>query len=190
MKRPVQPVSEYQEHEKYPSIEEEGVSRRGFLGKVAAASAVAAGAVILPTEARAGRVDEDKREKVTLYLGRYQRIGKSHMSAQSIVLFTGDKKLALWLKRRSNRSGLTQAMSPALRKAKDGVLTDGKKLYRLERKLGVELVRHYRKETGKSARQPDLMLVVRRYYRPRMLGSRRIPTLRRPRIRRPKRPTP
>jgi hypothetical protein len=171
MKRPLQPVSEYRNHEEYPAMEDAGVSRRGFLGKVAAASAVVAGAVVLPTEARAGRGAPDNRQKVSLHVGRYQRVGKSHMSVKRIVLFTGDKKLAKWLKRHSNRSGITQAMSPVLRKAKDGVLLDGKKLYRLERQLGAELIRHYRKKTGKTARQPDLMLVVGRYSRPRMMGS-------------------
>lgn len=173
MKRPVRPVSDYQEHESYPSFEAEnegeGVSRREFLGKAAAAAAVAAGAVILPTAARATRGEKDTRQKVLLNLGR-QQIGKSSMSAQRVVVFTGDKKLARWLKRYSNRSSITGALSPILRKATEDVLVDGKKLYRLERKLGAALIRHYRKKSGKTTRQPDLMLVVGRYYRPRMLG--------------------
>jgi hypothetical protein len=183
MKRPVQPVSDYQEHD-YPTFADGCVNRRGFLGTAAAGALAAgvatAGAVILPTEARAARTDKDPREKVSLYLGR-QRLGGSHMSAQRIVLFTADKKLARWMKRYSNRSSITQALSPILRKAKADVLVDGKKLYRLERKLGATLVRHYRKKTGKSTKQPDLMLVVGRYRRPRLRGKIRRPHFR-PRI--------
>jgi len=206
MKRPVQPVSEYQDHERYPSFvvggvdesegvgegagvgggegrgegrgEGGGVSRRAFLGKAGAAAAVAAGAVILPTAARATWGDKDKRQKVSLYLGRVQ-VGKSSMSAQRVIVFTGDKNLARWLKSYSNRRSITQALSPILRKAKDDVLVDGKKLYGLERKIGAALVRHYRKKTGKTARQPDLMMIVGRYWRPRMLGRMPRPYYRR-----------
>lgn len=188
MKRPVQPVYEYHQHERYPAVEVEDavepepeiLSRRDFLGKAVVAGAATAGVMTLGSEALATGKDKDKdpRKKVSIYLGR-QQVGKSQMSVQRIILFTGDKKLARWVGHYRNRSGITQAVSPLLRKSKAEVLMDGKKLYRLERKVGAAVVRHYRKKTGKAAQQPDLMLVVGRYYRPRMRGRIRRPIFRR-----------
>lgn len=179
MKRPVQPVHEYLEHERYPAVDVEdeddvalggeGVSRRDFLGQAVVASAATAGVMTLGSEALAAPRDKDTRQKVSLYLGRL-RVGNSQMSVQRIVVFTGDKKLAHWMRRYQNRSGITRAVSPVLRKTKADVLLDGKKLYRLERKIGAAVARYYRKKTGKATGQPDLMLVVGRYWRPRMMG--------------------
>ncbi len=177
MKRPIRPVGDYQEHDGYPSFESEDLNRRDFMKKAAATGAVATGVILLPTEARADRRDKDSRQKVSIYIGRI-RLGKGTMSAQRIIVWTADKKLAGWLRKYSNRRGVTNTLTPILRKAKEDVLVDGKKLYRLERKLGAALTRYYKKKTGKTTKQPDLMMVVGRYWRPRMRGRIRRPIYR------------
>jgi len=174
MKRPVRPASEYEGHESYPSSEEAWLSRRVFLRTAAATVAVsAAGATVLGSEAGAapGPGAKDKRHRVAIRLDRYTQIGQSGLRADQLIVYTGDKGLARFLRKTSDQRRVNQALTKRLRKVKPKTLYDGRKLYRLERSLGAIVTNVYRKRTGRGARQPDVMLNITRYYRYRRTGG-------------------
>lgn len=189
MKRPLQPVSEYEGHESYPSHEQAGLSRRGFLRTAATATAFAAvGATTLGGEAGAapasasgpGSGSKDKRQRVTIQLDRYTQIGRSGLRAQKLDIFTDNKDLARFLRKHSEQRRVRTALMKRLRKVKPKTLYDGRKIYRLERSLGAIVAEQYRKRRGKRARQPDVMLTITRYYGYMKLGGAMVrPSLRR-----------
>ena len=152
-----------------PSECDRWLSRRGFLKAAAATSAV--GAVAVGTRAEAAPAFKDKREKITVYLSSYQRIGKSSMRAQRLVVFTKDKKLASWLRNYREQRQVRDALMKVVGKAKEEVLYDGKKLYALERKLGAVVAAQYKKRKKLRVAQPDVMLHVSYYYRRRLMGK-------------------
>jgi hypothetical protein len=187
MKRPLQPVDSYAGDEDYPSSQDVWLSRRAFLGRSASTVAVAAagaavGAVGLGGVADAAPGAKDKRKQITIHLSRYTQIAKSGMRAEKLVIFTGNKDLDRFLRKSAEQSRVKRALMKRLQKVKPETLLDGRKLYRLERSLGGIVVGQYRKRTGKSARQPDVMLSLTRFYGYRRLGGVRI------RPRRPRRP--
>lgn len=173
MKRPLEPVSEYEGHESYPSSEQVWLSRRVFLRTAATTVVVsAAGATALGGEAGAAPAPgvKDTRQRVTIHLDRYTQIGKSGLRADKLIVFTGDKDLASFLRKHVDPRRLKQALMKRLRKVKPKTLYDGRKLYRLERSLGAIVTKQYRKRYGRGVRQPDVMLSITRYH-----GYRRRP---------------
>lgn len=165
MKRRIDPVREYTDDAGYPSVNKEGLSRRDFFRRAVATTAAAAGAVAVSREgvAAPGRKDKDKRERVSVYLDRYRRIGATQLSPQKVDIFTTDKALTKFL-RGSGRNQSRDKMMKVLRKIKEDSLYNGKKLVELERKLSQAVAQEYRKRTGKLTRPPDLMLYVSPYY--------------------------
>ncbi len=188
VKRPVVPVSEYFEHESYPPIDPDlapgpcpelvsgggagagagapaVLSRRGFWGRLALVSATGmgagAGATLLSVPAAAGSDPKDRRERVSIDLRGFFIGKQTSLVGRSLLVLTGDRGLARWLRRRSNLGPLLVAIRRVLRAAKEDTLTDGKKLLHLERKLGAEIRRGYRVKTGRTARALDVMLEVR-----------------------------
>jgi len=182
MKRPIEPVGSYEGDQDYPSTQDVWLSRRAFWGKAASTAAVvgavgtggAVGAVSLVGEAGATPGVKDKRKQITLYLSRYTQIDNSGLRAHRLVVFTGNKDLDRFLRKSSEQSRVKQALMKRLRKVKTETLFDGRKLYKLERSLGAVVVKEYRKRTGKSATQPDVMLSLTRYSGYRRLGGKRI----------------
>ena len=82
MKRRIRPLTEYREHERYPTSDGGDLSRRDFLRRAAATSAVTAGTVAGVGAAGAAPAKKDNRQRITLYLGPYEQIGHSGMSAR------------------------------------------------------------------------------------------------------------
>ncbi len=170
MKRPPKPLDRYDGHADYPSTPNPLLSRRAFLRGT---TAVSAGAMLTGLSARAVAVKPgaDKRQRVTIYLSRGSQIGKSGLRANKLDVFTSDKKLARFLGKYNEKNRIQQALSKQLRKVKAETLYDGKKLYRLERTLGGIVAKQYKKRTGRTIGQPDVMLSITRYYRFRRLGG-------------------
>lgn len=187
MKRPLTPVTEYEGHASYPSCEEAGLSRRSFLKTTACTAAVTvAGGALWAGEADATPGPKDKRQRITIYLNRYNQIGTSGLRAKELIVFTGNKGLARFLQKSSEQRRVRQQLMKRLGKILPKALYDGRKLYRLERSLGAIVAGQYRKRTGRAAPQPDVMLNVTQYHGFVKMGG----VIVRPRLRFPPKRTP
>ena len=172
----LQPVQEAPDDPAYPTVAE--ASRRGFL-QWAAAGAVAgvAGAAgepevaarargrrAHPGHAKPPKPAKPKEEKITVSLPWGLRVGGGSLRAERLVIWTKDKRLARFLKRSQERSGIQTAVGKPVRKAPADTVFDGRKIYKLEQQVTRALARHYRKRTGRRAGHMDLMIHMGRRY--------------------------
>lgn len=168
-KRP-EPQTDYRGHEGYPSANAEGLDRRAFLRRALASSATVAGALTLSRSVSAAPA---KRLRVSVDLTHHRHlIGGTRMRAQRLIVFTKDKKLARFLRVRNNTRVVSKEIQARVKKTTAKTLTDGRKLYRLERDLARAVARVYRLKTKRVISPPDVMLQITRWRRRyRMLGG-------------------
>lgn len=167
--RKVQPVKYYKGHQNYPSSPHTHIptqpptSRRAFLGealdKLAGGVGALAGVGAL-LSSREGGAKTEKPKKYSLYL----RLQKAYVFRPCgylvghITARTTDKHFVTFATAKSNKKGISDTVIAVLKKHSCRDLTDGKRLARLERRLGKALAAHYKKKTRRRTPRPEVTL--------------------------------
>lgn len=158
----IKPVQDYDEHS-YPSVidsELAHVSRRGFL-RAALSTSAAAGAVLVAgggTSLAGGR--RPKTYKTSVKVGSRYTFRYGNYELQRIAVQTRSEHLLRFLENKKETAGVTKAVRKVLDAHTCADLRDGKKLARLQKRVGKAIVARYRKRTKRAVAAPTVVLFV------------------------------
>ena len=149
-----------------------GISRRGALrvlatGLGAGAAALAAG--------RGARARSAKLHSISLPLAQRHYFSGCDYVLDRLDLQTPDGRLAIFLGDDKERAGLQAAAERTLRGTTCSDVTDRKRLYALEQRVGRALASQYRARTGRTAAPPIVTLAVTKH-RPPVPGGISLPS--------------
>jgi hypothetical protein len=157
------PLATYEGDAGYPSLADEVLGRRAFLGRALAGAAAAVGA-LAGTGARATPRGESRtpsaRRRLRVSLDGTDTLPGSSYRFSALDVFSSDPALGRFLAAENEAGRLTEIALPPLRQAVAATLYDGRKIYRLERQVGDLLARHYRTKTRRTAPSLDVMLHI------------------------------
>jgi hypothetical protein len=158
----VRPVQDYDE-QSYPSVidsELDHVSRRGFL-RVALTSSAAAGVMLAAggaTSLAGGR--RPKTYKTRIHIGRRYRFRYGNYELSRIAVQSKSERFIQFLQNKKETPGVIKAVRKVLDAHTCADLTDGKKLARLQRRVGKAVVARYRLRTRRRIAAPTVVLFV------------------------------
>ncbi len=158
----VKPVETYDE-QSYPSVadsELDHVSRRGFL-RVALGTSAAAGAMLVAgggTGLAGGR--RPKTYKTTINLTRRHRFPYSNYQLDRLAVQSKSERIIRFLRNKKEAAGIDAAVRTVLKAHTCDDLLDGKKLARLQRRVGKAIAARYRKRTKRRIATPTVVLLV------------------------------
>ena len=160
-RKPVVPAQPSPEA-RYPTLAQEGVTRRAFLGAALGAGAAASLDLISadPAEAR-GRLRGKRvvaRHSYTVPLPRVYRCPKSGVVVSGVFGRTSSKRLQRFLRKRSNRRALVRIIRKALRAYRSKKLSEARVRWRVEAHIRSEFGKLFRSRTRQSARYFTLIL--------------------------------
>ena len=155
---PTQPAPEAS----YPTLSQEGVTRRAFLGAALGAGAVASLDLISvdPAEAR-GRLRGRRvvaRYHYTVPLPRAYRCPKSGVVVTGVIGRTSSRRLQRFLRKRSNQRALVRIIQKALRAYRSKKLSEARVRLRVEAHIRSEFRKMFRSRTQQHARYFTLSL--------------------------------
>jgi hypothetical protein len=160
--RKIKPVKDYDEHS-YPTVidaELAHVSRRGFL-RAALGTSAAAGVMLVAgggTGLAGGR--RPKTYKTYLNVGHRYTFRYGNYELQRLAVQTQSEQLIRFLENKKEAAGITKAVRKVLDAHNCADLRDGKKLSRLQRRVGKAIRAHYRKRTRRWVVAPTVVIFV------------------------------
>ena len=158
----VNPLTSY-EAQPYPSAvdaELAHVSRRGFLR--AALSTSAAAGVLLVAGRGTGRAGgrRPKTYKTAINVGPRYTFRYGNYELQRLTAQTKNERLARFFGDNKESTGLGRAVRKVLDAHNCADLRDGRRLARLQRRVGRAIAAHYRKRTHRRVTPPTVVLFV------------------------------
>jgi hypothetical protein len=173
--RPQDPCREYRGDAGYPTLaDREGVDRRAFLrGALSGAATVAVAWVLggdTAAAAPATGYQPPAREKVTIGLGYSLYVSGTSVRFFKVDVLSSDKAFARFLEAENRDGRLQPLLDQDLKGVPAETITDGRKILRLEQKVGAPWARHYTQKSRKPTSRPDVMLHVTEGYRGRTMG--------------------
>jgi len=158
----VKPVQDYDEHG-YPSVidsELAHVSRRGFL-RAALSTSAAAGVMVVAgggLSLAGGR--RPKTYKTSVNAGHRYTFKHGNYEVQRIAVQTRSERLLRFLENKREAAGVTKAVRKVLDAHTCADLRNGKRLARLQRRVGKAIGAHYRKRTKRYVAAPTVVIFV------------------------------
>lgn len=158
MKR-IEPVRENRE-KGYPTVEEAGVNRRGFMRVIVASGAAAAGSVVLGEDRAFARgVARRPSFRVAFNLKPPVSYKGCQSSIVQVLARTRDSRYHAFLQRKGEQAGI---MATIRRTLLSGQCSDlkGSARYKLGRAVATALQKRYRKRTGNTGGYGSVYLTV------------------------------
>ncbi|MFH2008087.1 MAG: twin-arginine translocation signal domain-containing protein [bacterium] len=145
----------------YPTAEEAGVNRRGFLQVLVASGAAAAGAVVLGSDpAHARGIVARPRYRIAIDLKPPVTYTGCKSAIVQVVARTYIDEMDAFLRNAKERKGVLAVIRAELRKYKcSDVVSRG--LYRVQSNVSGVLRKHYERRTGKSSGTVWIKLVFK-----------------------------
>lgn len=158
MKR-IEPVREDSD-KGYPSVEEAGVNRRGFMQVIVASGAAAVGSVVLGEErAHARGVARRPSFRVAFNLKPPVSYRGCRSAIVQVLALTRDYRYHAFLQRKSEQAGIMATIRRTLLKGHCSDLKGSAK-YKLGRAVATALQKRYRKRTGNTGGYGSVSLTV------------------------------
>ena len=177
----VQPVKHYREHERYPSTLHRNhgsppstisppapeaappTSRRAFLGQalqgvVASLGTLAGGHVLLRSSEAQAKTEKPKKYRLSLRIHPVYAFRPCGYLVGHVIARTTDKRFASFATDKKNKKAISAALVAVLKKHSCRDLKDGKRLARLERRLGKALAALYKKKKKRRTPRPEVTL--------------------------------
>ncbi|MFH2009043.1 MAG: hypothetical protein ABI333_20805 [bacterium] len=156
----IQPLESYEAHEAYPSAVDTRLSRRTFLRSALTTTAAAAGVVLAPRTGATGTRPKPKLHKIHIRFRSTYRFRHGNYELQQLVAQSRDERLVQFLGSGKEAAGIETALRGLLEQHSCVDLRHGKKLARLQRRIGKALAEHYRARTRRWAKAPTVVLFV------------------------------
>jgi len=156
----IQPCKSYEDHESYPSVVDTRLSRRTFLRSALTTTAAAAGVMLAPRTGLSGGRPKPKLHKIHIRFRSTYRFKYGNYQLQRIVAQSRDEDLVRFLGNGKQSAGIEKALRGLLQQHSCVDLRHGKKLARLQRRIGKALAKHYRARTRRRAKAPTVVLFV------------------------------
>lgn len=171
----VTPRQDYDGDAGYPGTSELRFTRRGFLGRAAAATVAAVSGAVAVSAQEAGAAPAPRRAgsarqpveptRIRIDLPYQSPVNGSDLRPERVEVFVTDKELVRFFGKSEERAGLQQAVTKVTTKATAAEFYDGRRLYQLEQRIARSVEAHVRKRTKRSFPPLDLMLHVGQGYR-------------------------